>query len=131
LYNSCPHFKCPSFLGMFIYNVSNSKHGWKDHKMAEGGHVPCSQTCSWKVIGLTIQKEESCWNAYMFCNFCVNYVPTYYKALLSLPHIGKKNLFVWMFLFSLNLTLHFICMVSFHFPSKVMATMSDGLTIYK
>jgi len=42
----------------------------------------------------TTQKEESCWNAYMHCNFHVNYVPTYNKALLSFPHIEKKVLFV-------------------------------------
>ncbi len=53
-------------------------------------------------------------------------MPTYYKASLSLPHIEKKVLFVYMFIFSLNLTLHFICMLSLHFPSIVMATLSDG-----
>ncbi len=40
------------------------------------------------------QKEESRWNAYMVCNFHVNCVPTYYKALLSLLHIEKNVLFV-------------------------------------
>ncbi len=40
------------------------------------------------------QKEESCWNTYMLYNFHVNCVPTYYKALLPLPHIEKKVLFV-------------------------------------
>jgi hypothetical protein len=38
----------------------------------------------------TTQKEESCWNAYMFCNVHVNWVLAYYKALLYFPRIEKR-----------------------------------------
>jgi hypothetical protein len=76
----------------------------------------------------TIQKEESCWNAYIFCNFHVNCVPTYYKALLYFPHIKKSSLCINVF-FSLNLTLNFICMLNFHFPLIVISTLNNVIII--
>jgi len=61
--------------------------------MINVGTISISKTMGTNLLLAATQKEESCWNAYMFCNFHVNCVPIYYKALF-LSHIEKKVLFV-------------------------------------
>jgi hypothetical protein len=112
-------FKCPSFIAMFIYNKCNLKHGWKGHKVVEEGHVPCSQTCSWEVVGSNSKGRilmECIYGLQFSCELCAYLLRSF---VISSSYWEKFIICINVyFLLEFNITFHLHAKFSFSINSN-------------